>query len=94
MAISMLGRKMEDGRVIKIRTVVTARYPAGDSEEIQDDSLAPGETKIERKAINGLRVTLYRDVYNNGKLSESEKLTEDYYRPVRGKIRINKNPFM
>ena len=51
--------------------------------------LKDGEKAVERKAIDGVRVAAYREFYDSGgKLIKSEKLSEDYYKPVQGRVRI------
>ncbi len=87
--VSVLGKKREDGKIIKIKTETIAEYPPEQEEVILDDTLQFGEKVIERKAIKGLRVVLYRETYKDGALLSSEKLTEDYYRPVQGKVRVS-----
>jgi len=87
--IRILGKKNEDGNTIKLKTETIAVYPPEPDELILDNTLQYGEKIIERKAINGMRVVLYRETYKNGTLLWKEKLTEDYYKPVRGKARVS-----
>lgn len=87
--IRILGRKNEDGRTYKLKTETVAVYPPEPDEVVVDPSLQFGESIVERKAIKGVRVMLYRETYKNGTLLFKEKLTEDYYKPVRGKVRVS-----
>ena len=91
--ISMLGKKTEDGNIYKIKTEIIAEYPPKPEEVILDDTLQYGEKVIEREAITGLRVVLYRETYRDGVLLSREKLTEDYYKPIQGKVRVGSNLF-
>ncbi|MGI6669359.1 MAG: VanW family protein [Acetivibrionales bacterium] len=86
--IRVLGRKKEDDVVYKLKTDIIGVYNPEPPEIIYDNTLKPGEKKVERKEAKGLRVVLYREAYKNGELQWREKLTEDYYKPVRGKIRV------
>jgi vancomycin resistance protein YoaR len=86
--IGVLGRKREGDVVYKLKTNIIEVYNPKPAEIIRDDTLQPGEKKVERKEVKGLRVVLYREAYKNGKLQWREKLTEDYYKPVQGKIRV------
>ena len=89
--ISVLGKKREDGNIFKIKTETIAEYPPEQDEVILDYSLQYGEKVVERKAIKGLRVVLYRETYSDGTLLLREKLTEDYYKPVQGKVRVSRD---
>lgn len=86
--IGVLGRKKKGDVVYKLKTDVIGVYNPKPAEIIRDDTLQPGEKKVERKGKKGLRVVLYREAYKNGELQWREKLTEDYYKPVQGKIRV------
>lgn len=87
--IRILGRKDEGGRTYRLKTETVAVYPPEQDEVVVDYTLQNGETIIERKAIKGVRVILYRETYKNGTFLWKEKLTEDYYKPVRGKVRVS-----
>jgi len=87
--IRILGKKSEDGTVYKLKTETIALYPPEPDEVIVDNTLQYGEEVVERKAIKGVRVALYREAYKKGTLLWKEKLTEDYYKPVRGKVRVS-----
>jgi len=90
--IKILGRESGEKNTIKIRTEVLAQYPPGPEEVVVDDKLMPGEKIVEKKAVNGVRVAVYRDFYNsNGKLIKTEKLSEDYYKPIKGRVRIGRD---
>ncbi|MGE5615100.1 MAG: VanW family protein [Bacillota bacterium] len=86
--ISILGRKREGDVVYELKTNIIGVYKPKPPEIIYDSTLQPGEIKVERKEVKGLRVVLYREAYKNGELQWREKLTEDYYKPVQGKIRV------
>lgn len=87
--IRVLGKKREDGVEIKLKTQIIGVYSPKPDEVIVDNNLQAGQKMIERKAIKGLRVILFRESYKNGKLQRREKLTEDYYRPIQGKVRVS-----
>ncbi|HEX2945787.1 MAG TPA: VanW family protein [Clostridia bacterium] len=87
--ISMLGRKRDDGLVISLKTQTVAVYLPKPDEIILDYTLPNGQAEVERKPVKGLRVILYREAYKNGALEWREKLTEDYYKPIQGKIRVS-----
>jgi len=93
LTVSVLGRKPKDGRTYKLKTQTLAVYPPGEDEIIIDNTLPFGEKVVERKPIRGLRVVLYRETYINGKLHKRERLTEDYYKPVKGKIRVSQQTY-
>lgn len=90
--ISMLGKKRDDGLKIGLRTQTLGIYPPKPDEIVIDNTVPYGQKIVERKPVNGIRVILYREAYRNGKLEWREKLTEDYYKPVQGIIRIGGYP--
>ncbi len=89
--ISMLGRQKTDGNTVKLVTETLAEYPHGKDEIILDDTLQHGEKVVERESVKGVRVVLYKETYHNGKLLKRERMTEDYYKPVNGKIRLSRD---
>lgn len=87
--ISMLGKKSEDGLVYKLKTETTGVYqPKPDIIQL-DHTLQYGQKKIERRSKKGLRVVLYREAYRNGELQWRQRLTEDYYKPVQGIVKVS-----
>lgn len=89
LSIKILGRKSAEKNTIKIRTEILKTYPPEPEEVTIDSSLRPGEKAVERRAVDGVRVAAYREFYDSGgKLIKSEKLSEDYYKPVQGRVRI------
>lgn len=89
--IRILGRKRDDGYTIRLVTETLAVYEPEQDEMILDDTLPPGQMVIERKAVKGLRVVLYKETFKNSAIVTKEKLTEDYYKPVRGKVRVSRD---
>lgn len=87
--IGILGRKRDDGIEFRLKTKTIGVYKPKPEKIVLDESLEPGKKEVERKPINGIRVILYREAYRNGKLQWSEKLNEDYYRPVQGITRVS-----
>lgn len=87
--ILILGKKREDGIVYKLKTVTTGIYTPKPDIIILDSSLLYGEKKVERKSQKGIRVVVYREAYKGQELLWRKKLTEDYYKPIQGKIRLS-----
>lgn len=85
--IRIMGRKNKNADTIKLRTQVIAYYEPQEAEVIIDNTLAYGQSVVEIKEKKGVRVVLYRETYRNGDLLFQEKISEDYYKPVRGRIR-------
>lgn len=85
--ISIMGRKYENADTVKLRTQVISYYEPQEAEVIIDDTLDKGQSVVEVKEKKGVRVAVYRETYRNGKLLFQEKISEDYYKPVRGRIR-------
>ncbi len=87
--ISMLGKERSDGLTIKLKTEVKAINKPKPDIIVLDNRLPYGEKIVERKAKNGIRVVLYKEAYKDNKLQWRQKLTEDYYKPIQGKIRLS-----
>jgi vancomycin resistance protein YoaR len=87
--ISILGKRSSDGTVIKLRTKTIGVYKPKPEKIVVDHSLPLGQKVIDQKARNGIRVVLYREAYKDGKLQWSEKLTEDYYKPLQGVTKVS-----
>ncbi len=87
--ISLLGKKREDGLVIRLKTQTIGVYMPKPDEVIIDNTLPNGQKVVERKAVKGVRVVVYREAYKNDSLEWREKLSEDYYKPIRGIIRVS-----
>lgn len=88
LVMSILSKKRDDGIVIKLRTETIGVYSPKPDFVILDPKLEPNQREVDRKAKKGLRVVLYRETYKDGKLQSSKKLTEDYYKPIQGKVRV------
>lgn len=90
--IRVLGQGGSDGNKVRLVSDIIAEYPPGEDEIEIDDSLADEEMVVSREARKGLRVVLYRDTYSSdGRLLERERISEDYYKPSRGLVKVNSN---
>ncbi len=87
--ISMLGKKRDDGLIFKLKSEVIKIYSPKPDIVTLDDTLQYGQKITERKAKKGIRVVLYREAYRDNKLQWRQKLTEDYYKPIQGKISLS-----
>lgn len=90
--IRVLGRSNSEENTVKLVSDVIAEYPPGEDEIEIDNTLADEEKVVSKEARKGLRVILYRDTYSaSGTLLEREKISEDYYKPSKGLIKVNRN---
>lgn len=51
-----------------------------------DANRLEGENVVVKNPSNGYRVKVYRKTFENGKLIDTEAISNDYYRPVNGEI--------
>jgi|LSQX01.2.fsa_nt_gb vancomycin resistance protein YoaR len=87
--IRLLSRKDIFNYDVRLKSVITEEIPSGE-EVVVDSSLTPGERVVEKAAVNGVKTAVYRETYDkSGKLIEREKISEDIYKPVKGRVRIN-----
>ena len=90
--IQILGKSESVKKTVKLRSVVLETIPPGKDEIEIDDSLPDGEKVVVKKSRNGLRSVLYRETFSeNNVLLDREVISKDYYKPVRGLIKINSN---
>lgn len=86
----LLGKSEITKKIVKLHSEIIETVPPGEDEIEIDDSLADGEKVVVRKARNGVRAVLYRDTYSvDNVLLDREKISEDYYKPVKGLIKVN-----
>lgn len=90
--IRILGKSEPVKETVRLRSVILETVPP-EAEEIEiDDNLPDGEKVVVMKARNGIRAVLYRETFSEDNvLLEREEISKDYYKPVRGHIKINTN---
>ncbi|NJD04013.1 MAG: vanomycin resistance protein VanB, partial [Ruminiclostridium sp.] len=90
--IQILGKSEPVKKIVKLRSVVLETIPPGADEIEIDDSLPDGEKVVVNKSRNGVRSILYRETFSESNvLLDREVISKDYYKPVRGHIKINNN---
>jgi len=90
--IRIYGKKNPDDPVIRIKSEIVEEIFPDVEEYVIDNSVPYGEVVYEREAKLGMKVNVYREIYNNqGELLKVEKISEDVYSPIRAKIKVNKN---
>lgn len=88
--IRLLGKRDAARNKVKLRSVITEYLNPPKDEIIIDDTLPAGTAEVERKPVRGLKVVVFRETYDeNNRLIEKEKISEDVYQPVRGRIRVS-----
>jgi len=58
------------------------------TQTVQDGTIAEGQQEIVQKAYTGYKVKVYKNTYENGKLVNTELISNDFYRPVNGLIKV------
>jgi vancomycin resistance protein YoaR len=87
----IIGKKRNEDPMVKLRPIITAVYNPPTPEYVVNESLLDDEIVIRIKEKKGLKVILYRDTYNSqGELINTEKISQDIYKPVRGVISVNR----
>ncbi|MCX7694193.1 MAG: VanW family protein [Caloramator sp.] len=85
--INIYGADERPGQYVEIISEVYQRTEPK-VEYINDPTLPEGQKVVEIKPIAGMKVRTYRKVYQNGKLVKTEKLGDDTYKVLNGKIRV------
>ncbi|SHE77941.1 VanW family protein [Caloramator proteoclasticus] len=85
--INIYGANERIGQSVEIVSEVYERTEPK-VEYINDPNLPEGQKVVEIKPIAGMKVRTYRKIYQNGKLIKTEKLGDDTYKVLNGKIRV------
>ncbi|MHB8061637.1 MAG: VanW family protein [Ruminiclostridium sp.] len=90
----IIGKKRNDDPFVRLRPIIIEEYDPPDPEYIINESLLDDEIVIRIKEKKGLKVILYRDTYSKqGTLINTEKISQDIYKPVRGVLAVNRRVF-
>jgi len=88
----ILGKKDENEYTVKLKSVIIEEYFPEGEDYIVDNTIPDLEKVQVRKAINGCKAILFRETYDkSGKLIETEKISEDVYKPVKPQYKVNQN---
>ncbi|QNU65276.1 VanW family protein [Ruminiclostridium herbifermentans] len=94
LTVKIIGRKRINDPIVKLRPVIIEEYEPPHPEYVIDDSLSDNQVVIRTKEKKGMKVVLYRDSYNSqGLLINTEKISQDIYKPVRGVLAVNKKSY-
>lgn len=91
LTVNIYGANEHPGQSVQITSEVTERIKP-DIEYINDPSLENGKRITEEKPITGIKSKTYKKVFQDGKLISSKLISEDFYKPAKGKIRIGTKP--
>ena len=90
LTIRMLGKARENEEKVKLRPEILEVTEPEPEELVIDESVPEYEKVTVKEARKGMRVILYRETYNpQGELINTEKISEDVYKPVRGESKVN-----
>lgn len=93
--IMILGNQNEDDYLIKLKSEIIEEYYPEKDEVIIDDSIEDGVKVILQEARKGLKVAVYKEVYNKeGELLDRIKISVDTYKPVSAQIKVNSRYFL
>lgn len=87
--IRIVGIKEKVSQTVRLKSVVVKELAPEKEMVIHDKTIPVGEVVVEKTALTGRRVVVYRETYENNKLIEREKVSEDTYQPARGIIKVN-----
>lgn len=58
------------------------------TQTVQDSTLPEGQQEVVQKTYTGYKVKVYKNTYQNGKFMDKELVSNDFYRPVNGVIKV------
>ncbi|MDF2674446.1 MAG: hypothetical protein K0R09_2714 [Clostridiales bacterium] len=91
LTVSLYGANEHPGQLVQITSEVLERIKL-DVEYIYDNTLGDGTKITEEKPITGIKSKTYKKVFQDGKLISNEMISEDFYKPVKGRIRVGTKP--
>ncbi len=93
--VKIIGKKAEAETEKKVlRSVIVEEYAPPEPEYVINNGLSDGQVRVLVRERKGMRVVLYRDTYNKqGALTDSEIISEDIYKPVRGKFAVSRRNY-
>ncbi|WP_029452514.1 VanW family protein [Clostridium algidicarnis] len=87
LSFNIYGNSASTGRTYEIVSEAYETINAG-VKNVEDPNLPEGQTVVEKNPINGTKVKVYRKVYENGVLIDTEFLSNDTYRSIDGIVRV------
>jgi hypothetical protein len=82
--------KLLNNITVELVSKIIEQYDPPKPEYIIDESIPFGQVKLFREAKKGIKSQLYREVYDmEGNLLENQKISEDIYRPIRARYKVN-----
>ena len=92
--IKIIGKRTNADPRVLLRPIIVEEYEPPEAEYVINEGLSDGQKIYKTKEKKGLKVILYRDTYNEqGELINSEKISQDIYKPVRGVLAVNRKTF-
>lgn len=86
--MKVFGKTKDKSQTVKFEPQVTEIYYPEPEQVVFDGSISKGTKKVEVKSRNGYRASLYKNIYQNGVLISRQLVSDDLYKPRRGKIII------
>jgi vancomycin resistance protein YoaR len=86
--IRVFGKNDDLSTKIEFESEVTQILYPETEQVIKDKNLKSGVRVVEYTSKNGYRANLYKKVYKDNILVSRELVSQNIYRPLRGKIRI------
>lgn len=83
---NIYGNASLEGKTYEISTEVYETI-APNVKTVDDPELPEGQTVVEKNAVNGYKVKVYRKTYENGNLINTEFISNDTYQPMEGVVR-------
>lgn len=87
--VNLFGANEHPGQSVEIVTEIYERVKA-DVEYIDDNTLGDDSSVVEQRPIEGIKSKTYKKIYQDGNLVRTDLVSKDYYKPVKGKIRVGK----
>ncbi len=85
--VKLLGQKVNKGRTVEIENITVETMHPETIEEL-DESLAPGEKKVETNPKTGYVIDTYKKIYQDGQYVGREYISRSVYKVLHKKVKV------
>lgn len=85
--VKLLGQKVNKGRTVEIENITVETIQAQTIEEL-DETLAPGERRVETNPKTGYVIDTYKKIYQDGQYVGREYISRSVYKVLHKKVKV------
>ena len=85
--VKLLGQKVNKGRTVEIENITVETMHAETIEEL-DETLQPGEKRVETNPKTGYVIDTYKKIYQDGQYVGREYISRSVYKVLHKKVKV------